>query len=268
MASYVLFGVFAFVASIGAAACVVVVPPGHRAVYWSRFGDRSAFSDGTRSGVFILERGTHFVNAMRYSSLSVNPFRTLMGWWTYPIFGTKILVDPPNIEVRTRDGVPGMVNIAFEAVVQDWMVDDVVSQAVPFRNVAFTCANQWVSDEIGKLDTIAKQIEIERGRDLESFAALAKEQRVKNECATRLVEETNLLQIAKIKAEAVAVTKRSEADAVGARVAALIASGLDQANVARVVCAEIASTSVAKATKVFVGVSPSLIGLNLEDSKV
>ncbi len=276
----------------------LVVPPGERAVYWTRWG--------AGAPVFYFEQGTYYINLFKMSPWTPNPFQSLLGDNAFPVPGTRVLVDPPRIEIRTKDGVPGTVDVALEATVCDWSAVDMRGQLVGYRETACTRVNQWISRELAELDanqvssyatvvatlnatsalerlnvelksskmqatrisvdpsgikldatyaaTVTKQIEIQRGKELEALEADAATQREKNRAAIETMRTEHECQ-----------QSNARSGAAGARIGALLARGLSPQHVANILCAEIGAQTVAKAERVFVGLPSGCVGLRGSD---
>ena len=132
-------------------ASFTIVKPGYRKLVWKRFG--------RNAGVLrVLDAGTHFLNAFYWGSYGQGPFRSLIPKinkpWNHevPIPGSRIFIDPDRTEIMSSDGVPGTANIALELRILDWDVTDVVGATTAFKDRACITANQWVANQLSKLD--------------------------------------------------------------------------------------------------------------------
>jgi hypothetical protein len=127
----------------------IFVRPGTRVLIWNRFGM------GT---VKILKPGFNIVPPLIWGVLSNGPFRGLVSTHYQsecPAPGSRVLVDPPKCEIRSRDGVAGFANIAAEATVTEWTAEHVVGQNILFMDQAKTIINQWMGRELSELDGIS-----------------------------------------------------------------------------------------------------------------
>lgn len=127
---------------------IIIVRPGQRLIVWKRVGENAG-------RVRVLEAGAHFVNAVRWGLFGQGPFVGLIKtfpWYVCPVPLSSVFIDPDRIEIMSTDGVPGHANVALELQLLDWNGSDIVGINVPFRTRACVIVNQWVSNQLGRLD--------------------------------------------------------------------------------------------------------------------
>lgn len=125
----VLFGV---VAALALAVATVTVPPGEVHVYWSSLLKRFC----------TLNAGWHLLPPLLWERFFPRALEALKPGVACPAAGTVVLIDPPRTEMRSRDGIPGFIDVMVTCRLYAWDPATIVAWQ-PIKVTAERLVMRW-----------------------------------------------------------------------------------------------------------------------------